>query len=106
VLGLVITDDVRHAGLDCSNRQYSDPNRIASAAALPANEAGTFIIPAGKIAYACCETAICPTTGVFMADLTLYHAAPSRSSIALWMLEEVGEPYDVKLLKLSEGDQL
>src|SRR4051812_3775930 len=41
-----------------------------------------------------------------MADLTLYHAAPSRSSIALWMLEEVGEPYDVKLLKLSEGDQL
>ena len=41
-----------------------------------------------------------------MADLTLYHAAPSRSSIALWMLEEVGEPYDIKLLKLSEGDQL
>ena len=41
-----------------------------------------------------------------MADLTLYHAAPSRSSIALWMLEEVGEPYDVKLLKLSEGEQL
>ena len=40
-----------------------------------------------------------------MADLTLYHAAPSRSSIALWMLEEIGEPYDVKLLKLSEGEQ-
>jgi glutathione S-transferase len=64
------------------------------------------MIPAGKIAYARCETAICPTTGVSMADLTLYHAAPSRSSIALWMLEEVGEPYDVKLIKLSEGDQL
>src|SRR6478609_11969127 len=41
-----------------------------------------------------------------MADLTLYHAAPSRSSIVLWMLEEVGEPYDVKLIKLSEGEQL
>ena len=41
-----------------------------------------------------------------MADLTLYHAAPSRSSIMLWMLEEVGEPYDIELLKLSEGDNL
>jgi glutathione S-transferase len=39
-----------------------------------------------------------------MADLTLYHASPSRSSIALWMLEEIGRPYDVKLLRLSEGD--
>ena len=35
VLGLVVTDDVRHAGLDCWNRQYSDPSRIASAEALP-----------------------------------------------------------------------
>jgi glutathione S-transferase len=41
-----------------------------------------------------------------MADLTLYHASPSRSSIVLWMLEEVGQPYDIKLLKLSEGDQM
>jgi glutathione S-transferase len=41
-----------------------------------------------------------------MADLTLYHASPSRSSIVLWMLEEIGEPYDIKLLKLSEGEQL
>ena len=41
-----------------------------------------------------------------MADLTLYHASPSRSSVTLWMLEELGEPYDIKLLKLSEGDQL
>jgi glutathione S-transferase len=39
-----------------------------------------------------------------MADLTLYHASPSRSSIALWMLEEIGQPYDIKLLRLSEGD--
>ena len=36
-----------------------------------------------------------------MANLTLYHASPSRSSIVLWMLEEVGQPYDIKLLKLS-----
>jgi len=41
-----------------------------------------------------------------MADLTLYHASPSRSSIALWMLEEIGEPYDIKPIKLSEGQQL
>src|SRR5882724_7754241 len=41
-----------------------------------------------------------------MADLTLYHASPSRSSVILWMLEELGEPYDIKLLKLSEGEQL
>jgi glutathione S-transferase len=39
-----------------------------------------------------------------MANLTLYHASPSRSSIVLWMLEEVGQPYDVKLIKLGEGD--
>jgi glutathione S-transferase len=39
-----------------------------------------------------------------MAKLTLYHAAPSRSSITCWMLEEVGEPYDIKLLSLSKGD--
>ncbi len=41
-----------------------------------------------------------------MTDLTLYHAAPSRSSITRWMLEEAGEPYDIHLLKLGEGDQL
>ena len=41
-----------------------------------------------------------------MADLTLYHASPSRSSVVLWMLEEVGQPYDIKLIKLSDGDNL
>jgi glutathione S-transferase len=41
-----------------------------------------------------------------MPSLTLYHASPSRSSIVLWMLEEIGEPYDVKLLKLSAGDNM
>jgi glutathione S-transferase len=39
-----------------------------------------------------------------MAKLTLYHAAPSRSSVTLWMLEEIGEPYDVHLLSLTKGD--
>jgi len=41
-----------------------------------------------------------------MSDLTLYHASPSRSSVALWMLEEVGQPYDIKLLRLSAGDNM
>ncbi len=41
-----------------------------------------------------------------MADLTLYHAAPSRSSIVRWMLEELGEPYDLHLLSLAKGEQL
>jgi glutathione S-transferase len=40
-----------------------------------------------------------------MTDLTLYHAAPSRSSIARWMLEELGEPYDLRLLSLAKGEQ-
>lgn len=38
-----------------------------------------------------------------MAALTLYHAAPSRSSIVRWMLEEIGEPYDLELLDLKAG---
>jgi glutathione S-transferase len=41
-----------------------------------------------------------------MPKLTLYHAAPSRSSIVRWMLEEVGEPYAIQLLSLSKGEQL
>lgn len=40
-----------------------------------------------------------------MPEITLFHAAPSRSSIARWMLEEVGEPYDIHVLKLMEGEQ-
>jgi glutathione S-transferase len=39
-----------------------------------------------------------------MSKLTLYHAVPSRSSIARWMLEELGEPYDIHLLSLKAGD--
>ena len=41
-----------------------------------------------------------------MLNLTLYHASPSRSSIVLWMLEEVGQPYDIRLVKLSASDNL
>ena len=37
--------------------------------------------------------------------LTLYHAAPSRSSIVHWMLEELGEPYRLEILSLKAGDQ-
>ncbi len=36
--------------------------------------------------------------------LTLYHAIPSRSSIARWMLEEVGEPYTIKPIDLTKGE--
>lgn len=39
-----------------------------------------------------------------MADLTLYHISPSRSSIVLWMLEELGEPYDLHLLSMKQGE--
>jgi glutathione S-transferase len=39
-----------------------------------------------------------------MPRLTLYHAAPSRSSVVHWMLEEVGEPYDVQLMSLKKGE--
>ena len=39
-----------------------------------------------------------------MPALTLYHAAPSRSSLVLWMLEEVGEPYDIQHVSLSKGE--
>src|SRR5436305_13613995 len=39
-----------------------------------------------------------------MADLTLYHAVPSRSAIVHWMLEEVGEPYDIHLVSFKKGE--
>ena len=39
------------------------------------------------------------------AKLTLYHAVPSRAATARWMLEELGEPYALKLLDLKAGDQ-
>ncbi len=39
------------------------------------------------------------------AALRLHHAAPSRSSTVLWMLEEIGEPYDLHVLDLKNGEQ-
>jgi glutathione S-transferase len=55
-----------------------------------------------------CST-VCPFTDVEageskMPELTLYHAVPSRSAVARWMLEEVGEPYDIHLLDLAKGE--
>lgn len=41
-----------------------------------------------------------------MPDFTLYHATPSRSAVALWMLEEVGADYNIHQLNLQSGDQL
>jgi glutathione S-transferase len=40
-----------------------------------------------------------------MPKLTLYHASPSRSAVTLWMLEETGAPYDLKLLNLAANEQ-
>jgi glutathione S-transferase len=39
-----------------------------------------------------------------MPKLTLYHAVPSRSSIVHWMLEELGQPYDIHPLSLKKGE--
>lgn len=39
-----------------------------------------------------------------MPRLVLYHAAPSRSSIVHWMLEELGQPYDIELVSFKKGE--
>ena len=39
------------------------------------------------------------------ARLKLHHAAPSRSSTVLWMLEDLGEPYELHVLDLKKGEQ-
>jgi glutathione S-transferase len=39
------------------------------------------------------------------ANLTLYHIAPSRSSIVLWLLEEIGCPYALRVLDAAAGEQ-
>jgi glutathione S-transferase len=36
-------------------------------------------------------------------DLIFYYAPQSRAGIVLWMLEELGVPYEMKLLDLSKG---
>jgi glutathione S-transferase len=38
------------------------------------------------------------------SELVLYHAVPSRSSIVHWMLEELGHPYELRLLDLTKGE--
>lgn len=38
-----------------------------------------------------------------MTDLTLYYAPQSRSMTALWLLEEIGEPYKLKVLNFDDG---
>jgi glutathione S-transferase len=37
--------------------------------------------------------------------LTLYYAAPSRAFRPRWLLEEIGEPYELVRLDLSAGEQ-
>jgi glutathione S-transferase len=39
-----------------------------------------------------------------MPKLALYHAAPSRSSIAHWMLEELGQPYELQMISFKKGE--
>ena len=39
-----------------------------------------------------------------MADLTLYHIAPSRSSVVHWILEEIGEPFELHVLNSKKGE--
>ncbi len=39
-----------------------------------------------------------------MTDLVLYHAVPSRSITVHWMLEELGQPYEIELLSLEAED--
>ena len=36
--------------------------------------------------------------------LTLYHAPKSRSFRTLWLLEELGTPYEVKRVSIRRGD--
>jgi len=36
--------------------------------------------------------------------LTLYHAPRSRSFRSLWLLEEIGQPYEVKIVSIRRGD--
>src|SRR5688500_10362933 len=37
-------------------------------------------------------------------SLILYHGVPSRSMITRWMLEEIGVPYELKVLNLKSGE--
>lgn len=37
-------------------------------------------------------------------DLTFYYAPRSRAATVLWMLEEIGAPYHLELLRLNKGE--
>jgi glutathione S-transferase len=39
-----------------------------------------------------------------MDDLVFYHAIPSRGAVVRWMLEEIGKPYETRLLDLRGGE--
>jgi len=39
-----------------------------------------------------------------MPKLVLYHAAPSRSSIVHWMLEELGQPFELQMVSFKKGE--
>jgi len=39
-----------------------------------------------------------------MPKLVLFHAAPSRSSIVHWMLEELGQPYELHMISFKKGE--
>ena len=40
-----------------------------------------------------------------MADLVFYHAVPSRGQTVRWMLEELGEPYEARVLDFEKDEQ-
>ncbi|HYZ24961.1 MAG TPA: glutathione S-transferase N-terminal domain-containing protein, partial [Rhodopila sp.] len=40
-----------------------------------------------------------------VAPITLFHAPNSRSSATLMLLEELGAPYELKVLNLKAGEQ-
>ena len=42
-------------------------------------------------------------TTTMASPVTLYHASPSRSSTILWLLEEIGQPYNVELVDIRES---
>lgn len=39
-----------------------------------------------------------------MSNLVLYYAVPSRGMTVHWMLEEIGEPYETRLLSLEKDE--
>jgi glutathione S-transferase len=39
-----------------------------------------------------------------MPNLTLYHSPQSRSGLVRWLLEEIGEPYDLHVLNIKKGE--